>query len=196
MSEEKSRYWEERYQSGTPGWDRGGVSPALLQWLDAGVLTPCRILIPGCGHGHEVVALAQRGFSVSAVDIAPTPLARLQERLQEAGLDAHLIQADVLDWQPEAPFDAIYEQTCLCALAPQDWPRYAAQLHRWLRPGGLLFALFMQTGRPGGPPYHCELGEMRSLFPLERWAWVDEPHREVPHPTGLFEYAAVLQRLG
>ncbi len=194
MDAEKSRAWDEKYHTGTPGWDRGSVSPALLHWLSAGMLTPCRILIPGCGHGHEVVELARRGFAVCAVDIAPTPLARLDRRLGEEGLEAQLIQADVLHWQSAAPFDAIYEQTCLCALPPQEWPAYEAQLHGWLRPGGRLFALFMQTGRPGGPPWHCELGEMRALFPAERWHWVEPPQREIPHPNGLFEYAAVLER--
>jgi len=39
-------------------------------------------------------------------------------------------------------FDAIYEQTCLCALYPDRWRQYADQLHRWLAPGGRLYALF------------------------------------------------------
>ena len=194
--EEKSRHWDEKYQTGLPGWDRGGPSPALLHWLDSDMLSPCRLLIPGCGNGHEVVELARRGFSVSALDIAPTPLSRLRMMLAREGLDARLIQADVLHWQPDAPFDAIYEQTCLCALTPEEWPDYAAQLYRWLRPGGLMFALFMQTGRPGGPPYHCDPGEMHALFAPERWEWIEPPHREVPHPNGLFEYAAVLRRVG
>lgn len=194
MDEEKSRHWDEKYQTGMPGWDRRGVSPALLHWLETGALSPCRILIPGCGHGHEVLELARRGFQVWGLDIAPTPLARLKVRLDQAGLTARLVQADALAWQPVQPFDAIYEQTCLCALAPEEWPAYAAQLLRWLRPGGLLFALFMQTGRSGGPPYHCDRGEMLTLFSPERWEWMEPPHREVAHPNGLFEYAAVLRR--
>jgi SAM-dependent methyltransferase len=196
MSEEKARQWDEKYRSGVPGWDRGGVSPALHHWLETGALAPCRILVPGCGHGHEVLELARRGFQVTGVDIAPTPLARLRQNLTQCELEADLVQADVLTWSPEVPFEAVYEQTCLCALAPEEWPTYAAQLHTWLRPDGRLFALFMQTGRPGGPPYHCDLTDMRGLFPPERWDWVEPPQREVPHPNGLFEYAAVLRRLG
>lgn len=52
----------------------------------------------------------------------------------------------------------------------------------------------MQTGRAGGPPYHCDLADMRALFPAERWDWVEPPQREVAHPNGLFEYAAILKR--
>lgn len=196
MEHEKVHFWNEKYLAGTTGWDRGGASPALHGWLEQGELAPCRILIPGCGRGHEAVELARRGFAVTALDIAPAPLEHLQAELARAGVGAELVRADALHWRPAVPFDAIYEQTCLCALPPADWPAYEAQLHAWLRPGGRLFALFMQTEREGGPPFHCALPAMRDLFPAARWAWAGEAHKEVPHSTGLFEYAAVLTRVG
>lgn len=143
-----------------------------------------------------MLELARRGFEVWGLDIAPTPLARLRARLDEAGLAAQLVQADVLAWQPEHPFDAIYEQTCLCALDPHEWTTYANRLHDWLRPEGRLYALFMQTDRAGGPPYHCDLTVMRTLFAPTHWDWVEPPQRKVPHPNGLFEYAAILKRRG
>lgn len=96
MDTERSRRWDEKYQAGLPGCDRQGASPALLHWLKTGALTPCRILVPGCGHGYEVRELARRGFEVWGLDIAPTPLARLQARLDQEGIAAHLVQADAL----------------------------------------------------------------------------------------------------
>lgn len=187
--------WEQRYQAGQTGWDRGENSPALLYWLEEGVLQPCRILVPGCGHGHEVVELARRGFDVTAVDIAPTPVSTLRQRLDKAGLKAPVVQANVLHWRPAAPFDAIYEQTCLCALSPDQWHDYENMLYEWLKPGGRLFALFMQTGAEGGPPYHCDLGDMRELFKPDRWRWpAEEDAREVPHSQGKRELGFVLAR--
>ncbi|HEY1392965.1 MAG TPA: thiopurine S-methyltransferase, partial [Methylibium sp.] len=110
-------------------------------------------------------------------------------------------QADVLEWQPEAPLDAVYDQTCLCALHPDHWTAYAAQLHAWLRPGGSLFALFMQArresadeGRIEGPPYHLDVNAMRALFPEPRWTWPKPPYARVPHPRGWAELAVHLQR--
>ena len=186
--------WEQRYRAGQTGWDRGGVSPALHRWLDSGELSPCRIVVPGCGHGHEVIELARRGFAVTALDIAPTPVEALRRRLRDEGLDAEVLQADVLSWQPPEPVDAVYEQTCLCALDPTLWEAYERQLHRWLRPGGRLFALFMQTGREGGPPFHCALPRMEALFAEARWRWLTTEPTEVPHPSGIFELAHVLER--
>jgi SAM-dependent methyltransferase len=187
-------HWEEKYQANTIPWDRGGSSPALHRWLDADALAHGRILVPGCGRGHEAVELARRGFLVTALDIAPTALGHLGAELAAAGLAAELVCADALAWLPDAPFDAIYEQTCLCALQPEQWPGYEQQLFRWIKPGGHLYALFMQTGRAGGPPFHCELADMRRLFPPARWTWPDSEPERVAHPDGIFELATVLVR--
>ena len=186
--------WERRYQNNQTGWDRGTVSPALEQWLESGQLQPGDVLVPGCGHGHEIAALIRAGCEVTAVDIAPTPVQRLQERLQAEGLKAEVIQADLLQWEPNCAFDAVYEQTCLCALDPAVWTEYAARLWRWLKTDGVLFALFMQTGREGGPPYHCELADMRSLFPQEAWRWLDTEPLRVPHRSGLHELGFVMRK--
>lgn len=186
--------WNGKYRAGTIPWDRGGVSPALLHWLADGTLSPCRILVPGCGRGHEVVELARRGFAVTGIDIAPAAFDHLREQLAGAATSADLAVADVLAWQPPQPMDAAYEQTCLCALDPAYWAGYEAQLWRWLRPGGRLFALFMQTAGAAGPPFHCDLADMRGLFAASRWQWPERLEREVPHPNGFFEYAGVLTR--
>jgi methyl halide transferase len=188
-------FWEERYRTATTPWDRGGVSPALLQWLGSGELLPCRILVPGCGRGYEVLELARRGFEVVALDFAPSAVTHLQSELAVAGLAAEVAEANALTWSARSAFDAIYEQTCLCALPPKQWQAYEAQLHRWLRARGKLFALFMQTNRDGGPPYHCGLQAMETLFPSARWKWSDAPFCEIPHPAGIFELSTVLERL-
>ena len=59
---------------------------------------------------------------------------------------------------------------------------------------GQLFILFMQTERPGGPPFHCDLSEMRRLFSQARWHWSDEPPLKVPHSAGFVEQGCVLGR--
>ena len=189
-----ANFWQQRYDSGHTGWDRGGASPALEQWLTAGALPSGSALVPGCGRGYEVERLAAAGYLVTAVDYVPAALDALATRLQARGLTANLVRADVLDWSPTSQFDVIYEQTCLCAIEPRRWPAYTAQLARWLRPGGVLAALFMQTGRDEGPPFHCELNTMRELFDAQTWIWPDTPPLQIPHPNGLFELGVMLKR--
>jgi len=198
-------FWQSRFESRHTPWDRGEASPQLQQWLDSGELNPAStgacVAVPGCGSGYEVESLARAGFSVTALDYAPAAVALTRERLRQSALTANVVQADVLQWQPAAPLDAVYEQTCLCALHPDHWVAYATQLQRWLRPGGFLFALFMQvqrdsagTGFMEGPPYHCDIHAMRALFPAGHWEWPKPPYSRVPHPMKVVELAVVLAR--
>jgi SAM-dependent methyltransferase len=194
-------FWEQRFAEGDMPWDRGAANPQLGAWLADATLKPCRILVPGCGTGYEVAALARAGFEVTGLDYAAAAIARTREQLASAGASATLVPADALAWQPDRPFDAIYEQTCLCAIYPDRWRDYADQLHRWLAPGGRLFALFLQLLRPGaaegaiqGPPYHCDINAMRALFPAPRWTWPKPPYARTTHPRGLAELAVVLAR--
>src|ERR1700748_1155447 len=151
MSETQAIDWEGRYREGTAGWERHGLNPAFLAWRDARGLAPWRILDTGAGRSLEPVALAESGFDVTVVDAAPSAVAQQRAHFERLKLPARAEQADLFAWDPTTPFDAIYDQTCLCALPPGLWPRYSQRLHRWLRPGGSLFILFMQSDRPNGP---------------------------------------------
>jgi SAM-dependent methyltransferase len=196
-------FWQERYRNRETGWDRGGASPQLLSWVEAEhLIPPARIAVPGCGAGWEVAELARRGFVATGIDYAEAAVERSRALLDGQGLQAELIRADVLRWCPQTRFDAIYEQTCLCALHPDHWVAYASALHRWLVPGGRLFALFMQVPRPEsaegfvqGPPYHCDINAMRSLFDGSRWHWEKPPYPKVPHPNGWQELAVCLRSI-
>ncbi|MDX8406848.1 MAG: methyltransferase domain-containing protein [Mariprofundaceae bacterium] len=186
--------WEQRYQKGETGWDRGASSPAIEHWLSAVLQAPARILIPGCGRGHEVLALAAQGFDVTAIDIAPSAVTHLKQQLAQAQLQAEVILGDLFNYAPETPFDVVYEQTCLCAIRPEQRAAYEKQLYGWLKPGGRLLALFMQTGAEGGPPFHCDVQDMRELFPASRWQWPQAEAQKVPHHNGRFELGYTLMR--
>lgn len=199
MSGPDRSFWEQRFARNELPWDRGAPSPQLARWLPPLQALDGTIAVPGCGSGHEVAALAAAGCRVVGLDYAAEALARTRERL--AGAPATLVEADVLAWQPAQPVAAVYEQTCLCALHPDHWVAYAAQLHRWLRPGGQLYLLALQVRRPGaddglveGPPYHVDINAVRALFPASAWQWPAPPYDRVPHPRGWFELALVLVR--
>jgi cyclopropane fatty-acyl-phospholipid synthase-like methyltransferase len=185
--------WEARYQAKATGWERGAVNPAFELWQEEWRKDPGVVLVPGCGRAPEVVALAKGGWEVIALDIAESAVKHQQARLQAENVQVRVEQANVLAWQPDSPVDAVYEQTCLCALHPEHWPAYEAQLYRWLKQGGRLMALFMQTQKEGGPPFHCAVAKMQTLFPAERWLW-PEHMIESDHPMGIHEVGYVLVR--
>ena len=186
--------WESRYQQEQTGWDRGEASPNLLYWIKNESLKPCRILIPGCGNGHEVVTLAEKGFEVVAIDIAATPIENLKKVLEDRQLKTDLIQNDFFTWELDKPFDAIYEQTSLCALHPDQWEKYEQCLFNWLKPKGKLFAQFMQTGEDSGPPYHCDISAMTALFAEHRWLWSERHETQVIHSDNKYEKIYLLEK--
>lgn len=202
MAGPTSDFWQERFEKQETGWDRGGPSPQLLAWLDSGVLQPCRIVVPGCGRGWEVVELARSGFDVVGLDYTQAAVEQAQARCAQEGVKAEIVRADVLSYTPTQPFDAVYEQTCLCAIHPEHWVAYAGQLKSWLKPGGSLFAMFMQMVRSGateegliqGPPYHCDINAMRALLPEASWVWPKPPYTQVKHPNVSHELAVHLVR--
>jgi len=75
--------WEALYQDNDTSWDRGAASPALQTWLQAGAFgdEKAQVLVPGCGRGHEVVALAKLGFNVTGIDISSTAMADLRANM-------------------------------------------------------------------------------------------------------------------
>jgi methyl halide transferase len=194
MNEEHkpSQFWEQRYQTDHTPWDRGGPSEALLGWLHAKKVPSGRILVPGCGRGHEVIELSAAGFQVTGVDFAPSALEELRQRLDARGLRAELVCADFLTWRGSTPFDAAYEQTSLCSLPPHRWRDYVNSLEQNLKPGAKLLALFMQTGRPGGPPWHCDPVAMQRLFKAPVWKWQTTTQEPIAHPIGVHELPALL----
>ncbi len=195
-------FWQERFEARRTPWDRGAASPALAPLVAQGVLAAgARVLVPGCGAGYEVELLAASGLRAIAVDYAPAAVELTRARVAAAGLRADVIEADLLQWSPAQPVDAVWEQACLCALHPDLWVAYALRLESWLRAGGTLVLLAMQVERDGrregrieGPPYHCDINAVRALFPSDRWAWPPPPYPRHAHPAGFAELQLVLER--
>lgn len=185
--------WEQRYQDAATAWERGALNPAFEVWRDQLGIDSGIVIVPGCGRAPEVVEFAARGWDVIGVDLAETPVIFQREALANAGLTGSVEQANLFEWNPPVPADLVYEQTCLCALHPNQWRAYESVLHRWLKPGGHLAAMFMQKEGEGGPPFHCGINAMRNLFHEETWQWSEQLYRS-EHQIGVCELAFLLTR--
>ena len=86
-------------------------------WVqDAAAALPARLLGPvagkrvleiGAAPGGKTAQLAAAGARVTAVDRSAPRLARLRENLARLGLEAEIVEADALDWRPQAPADRV-----------------------------------------------------------------------------------------
>ncbi len=63
-------YWDHRYRNGEAGWDLGSPTPVFLRMLAEGALPVGKTLVLGCGKGHDAVAFALHGHSVTAIDFS------------------------------------------------------------------------------------------------------------------------------
>lgn len=57
--------------------------------------------------GGKTAQLAAAGAQVTAVDISASRLVRLRENLARLKLSAEIVEADILQWEPGARFDAV-----------------------------------------------------------------------------------------
>ncbi|TNE45078.1 MAG: methyltransferase domain-containing protein [Deltaproteobacteria bacterium] len=150
--------WESAWKEGRTQWDAGQSAPALLKLLADGTLPKGTALVPGCGSGYDVFALARNGWKVLGMDIAPTAVERFHALREERGLtreQADIVNADFFTFSPEQPFHLIYDYTFLCAIEPEMREKWASQMSRLLADDGelvtLIFPVREDTG--GGPPY-------------------------------------------
>ena len=171
--------WNSRYAENDTPWDKGGAHPVLRDMLTHGALHG-RVLVPGCGTGHDVRELARRGLSVTGLDVAPLALERA--RSCEAVSDERYELGDffALAAGIREPFDGLFEHTCFCAIDPARRTDYVRAASAALKPGGRLLAVFFtDPDNDGeGPPFGCTRKELDDLFGKD--FRLLEEHREIP----------------
>ena len=148
--------------SDLPGYEQGSW------WVqDLAASIPASLLGKGEGRsvldiaaapGGKTMQLAAAGWDVTALDVHPKRMMRLRENLARVGLDAHTVIADALEWEPDAPFDAVLldapcTATGTCRRHPEVihrigerqiaemaelQQRLLARASGWVKPGGTL----------------------------------------------------------
>ncbi|KAJ3359328.1 hypothetical protein GGF32_009451 [Allomyces javanicus] len=175
--------WEQMWQEGVTPWDKGTASPALVKLINEGRIPEGRVLVPGCGGGYDLVALASPTRFAVGVDISPTAVAKVRETLSthkvpadqaaviaadfftftESDLPAHATTS--ADGTATPQFDAIFDYTFKCALPPAWRPRWAARMADLVRPGGTLVTLMYPLGdHLDGPPFAVTPDGYRELL--------------------------------
>jgi SAM-dependent methyltransferase len=189
--------WELAYQQNDTPWDKGAPSPGLVDFLAKEPISG-RVLVPGCGLGHDVRALAAAADEVLGIDLAPSAVAaaEAQPRVGNERYEAHDLFALPESWQRQ--FDWVWEHTCFCAIDPAQRAAYVEAVGGALKPGGRLLAMFyLDPGHDSpddGPPFGVSIPELDRLFlphfDLER-EWL--PARAFPGREGR-EWMRVLRR--
>ena len=136
-------YWNQAYQdrSFLFRWDYDFASPELIDTL---VTLPFkkgdRALDLGCGGGRDAIYLAQSGFEVSAIDLSLAAIEVATQRASEAVVFVSWHVGDVLALPfADMSFDLVTDRACFHHIPTVARPKYASEVARVLKPGGVLF---------------------------------------------------------
>ncbi|MGH3376760.1 MAG: methyltransferase domain-containing protein, partial [Actinoallomurus sp.] len=172
--------WDARYRESDQIWS-GDPNDALVR--ETASLTPGSALDLGCGEGADAIWLAERGWRVTAVDIAEVALERAQRHAAKAGVTVDWQRHDLGTSFPAGTYDLVSAHF-LYSLG--DLPR--AQVLRTaaaaVAPGGVLLIV----GHAGLPPWehdhpHADLPttqEVLESLHLAEGQW--EVERSEEHP--------------
>lgn len=146
-------------------WQEGAAHPWVTSWLEQPVHTPSgsRALVVGCATGEDVRLLAERGYEVVGLDVAPTALDWARTLLGTASRAVRrritLLEADLLTVDADAlgPVDLVVEVHTVPWLPGVVQDAAMAAIGPLLAPGGVALTITElrqeQAADVGGPPW-------------------------------------------
>ncbi len=149
--------WNDRYRTGTTPWDLGAPDPHLVELWGAGRIAAGRALDIGCGAGSDARWLAEQGFQVVGIDLAPLAIERARGAPPPSAGSVEFHCLDFLkEPVPSGPFDLVFDRGCFHVFdAAEDRARFAARVAELLAPGGRWVSVLGSTEGPPreeGPP--------------------------------------------
>lgn len=165
--------WDQHYLDQHTPWDKGAPAPPLLEWIEANPeMMRGRVLVPGCGLGHDVRAIA-RLCGVDAVvglDLSPKAVDLAGQFPVEGTESYETGDLFALDPHHQAAYDWIWEHTCYCAIDPGLRDAYVEAVFHALKPGGHFLGVFYlnpyddEHPPGGGPPHGATVEELEERF--------------------------------
>ena len=162
-------------------WADRVANPLLIGWLERELVRGDgrRALVVGCGLGDDAVALADRGFVVTAFDLSPTAIGWCHRRFPDSPVDWRVADLFALRADLHGAFDFVFEAYTLQSFGDAPMRNGAMRaLAATVARGGTL--LVVARGRDleaqvDGPPWPLALAE---LAPIERAGLRCEHHED------------------
>ncbi len=156
-------YWEDRYTKQEDTWNAKAITTPLKEYIDQLTTLNAQILVPGLGHGHELLYLHRRGFCHSiGLDFTTVAFEETAKEQADFPVD-HVVVGDF--FEHKGTYDLILEQTFFCSLPIEKRKAYVEQMHALLQPHGkLVGVLFDTVFAQDEPPFGGNEQEYRQLF--------------------------------
>ncbi len=192
--------WDTKYSERDDAIWSGRPNGRLV--AEVAQLTPGRALDVGCGEGADAIWLAERAWTVAAIDISDVALGRARRAAEPAGATVGWVQGDALQTPfPPLSFD-------LVAMHYPALPKAAGEaavrtLLGTVRPDGLLLAVYHDlddqhrehmTSKGFDPANYFDADDLRRLlgdeFAIER----HEVEPRIDPPPGTPHVADIILR--
>jgi ubiquinone/menaquinone biosynthesis C-methylase UbiE len=171
--------------SGGPPWNIGGPQPAIARVLGDGVKGP-KVLDVGCGPGDLAIALARRGYDVTAVDVSHVAIEIARAKAESEGLTVHFEVQDATSLSlPSAPFNSVFDSGLLHSLHRRgggEVDEYLAQLPGLAAPGATVFVLAVSMMADQG--WGVTEDYLRAAFSEPQWVGTQVDQIEVAGQEG------------
>jgi SAM-dependent methyltransferase len=130
-----------------------------------------RVLELGCGVGRIGRELAPHCAHWTGVDISEKMIAHARERLAQLGnTELHQLERSRLEAVANEALDKAYSVAVLCHMDKEDLYLYLKELHRALRPGGLIYVETWNLAHP--------IGWKRWEYEVANWERADQKQRK------------------
>ncbi|MCA4807493.1 class I SAM-dependent methyltransferase [Myroides odoratimimus] len=156
-------FWEKKYANSEAQWNAGSITTPIKEYIDQLTKKDLAILVPGIGHGHELMYLYENDFTnISGLDFT------IVGALEAYGLMNNFPYGDVIledFFEHEGQYDLIIEQTFFCSLPINKRSDYVEKMHDLLKPGGkLVGVLFDCYFNQETPPFGGNKEEYLEMF--------------------------------
>jgi cyclopropane fatty-acyl-phospholipid synthase-like methyltransferase len=132
----------------------------------------------GCGIGHGLLFLLEKGYEVYGVDMSAHALGVLRERLP-VGAKAHLVEADMSEWEVP-PADVVAAGFSLFFLSQEKLEAFVPRMLQAIKPGGLFAGQFLGENDEWASRGHglVDSNMLREIFRDFELIHFDEVQRE------------------
>lgn len=128
-------------------------------------IVSCSVLDLGTGPGTQAIAMAERGFLVTATDISATAVRKAAAESEKVGIPVRFMHDDILRSSLHGTFDLIIDRGCFHVLHEEQRSDYVKTVFRLLGPGGyLLLKCFSNMEKREEGPYRFSPAEIKRVF--------------------------------
>ncbi|KAL6528162.1 hypothetical protein OROHE_015112 [Orobanche hederae] len=160
LHSDSSNGWEECWKEDLTPWDLGRPTPVLVHLNNTGSLPKGRALVPGCGSGRDVVALACAERHVVGLDISDSAIKKAAQNCPMG----HQMRRILPSSRRTSSLGVLL--SCLISFSTIQlrslWARKVSDL---LKPDGELITLmYPMDNHEGGPPYKVSVADYEEVL--------------------------------